>query len=213
MRRLALTFVFLVAGLCACGDNDPVWVLPPDRIENPAEVIETLASAYRTKDYPLFESLLANDYTYFLNEPDSVTGETQWDRTTELRIHRRLFDPENIPQDDPPSPPAQWLQSISVTFMKQSAFDERPDLYTTAMPPGPLDPARWIATAATYGADILIQTQGETDFQLRGRCTFVVIEDRAKVIGDAGKFTIYQWADLDGSVTSMKQLFRERRRA
>jgi len=172
---------------------------PPDPIENAAETIQALADTYRSKDYEAFAALLANDYSYTYNEPDPETGVTQYDRATELRIHQRMFDPENIPPGDPPLPSDTWLQAVSITMSQQSGFAERADLYTNATPPGPLDPTHWIATEATYGADVFLQLQGDRAFQVRGRCSFVVIEDRSKAIGDIGKFTIYRWVDLDGA--------------
>jgi hypothetical protein len=203
MRRLALIFAFVVAGLCACAGDDPARITP-DPIENPAETIQALADAYRAKDFPAFEALLAEDYTFFLNEPDPDTGETQYDRVTELRIHQRMFDPQTIPPGDPP-PVARWLEAVSITLTSQTQFAERPDLYTNATPPGPLDPGRWIASEAAYAADAFLQLQGETDFQVRGRCNFVVLEDRTKAIGDLGKFTLYQWVDVDGAATSYRR--------
>jgi hypothetical protein len=120
-----------------------------------------------------------------------------------------MFDPENIPPGDPPLPYAAWLQHVTITMLQQSEFAERPGLYTNATPPGPLDPALWIASEATYGAEVFLQMQGDTDYQVTGRCSFVVIEDRTRAIGDPGKFAIYIWEDLDGATTSYRRPFRK----
>jgi len=208
MRRPALTLAFVVASLCGCAGDDPVQMNPPDPIQNAAEAIQALTEAYRTEDYHDFAALLANDYAYFLNAPDPETGETQYDRATELRIHQRLFDPANIPPGDPLPPSAVGLQQVSIAMSQQSDFTERQDLYTNATPPGPLDPTRWIATEATYDASVFLQMQGETDYQLNGRCQFIVLENRTKAIGDAGKFTIYHWVDLDGATTTYRLPYR-----
>ena len=119
-----------------------------------------------------------------------------------------MFDPENIPRGDPPPPSAAWLQQVSIVMSPQSDFAERQDLYTNSTPPGPLDPTRWIATEATYGANVFLAMQGDTDYQVIGRCRFVVLEDRTKAIGDAGKFTIYHWEDLDGATTAYRLPYR-----
>ena len=208
MRRLALTLAFVVASLFGCAGDDPVQMMPPDPIGNAAETIQALAEAYFAEDYQAFAALLANDYTYVLNAPDPETGETQYDRATELRIHQRMFDPENIPPGDPPLDMEVWLQSVNILLTPEAAFQERHDLYTTSDPPGPLDPTHWKAEAASYGTSVFFQLQGETDFQVIGRDYFTVIEDRTKSIGEPGKFAIYRWEDLDGATSAYRRLFR-----
>ena len=146
-------------------------------------------------DYAAFEVLLSPDFIFILDMPTD-TGETNWGRTTENRIHQRMFDPENIPPGDSPLPFEYWLQSVTINLNPQTAFVERPDLYTTFDPPGPLDPTHWKAEAATYGTDVFFQLQGETDFQVTGRAYFTVLEDLTKQIGDPGKWLIYRWEDL-----------------
>jgi hypothetical protein len=205
MRRLVS--ILAIAALAGCGSG-VMPPPPPDPITTPSEAIEALAAAYRAKDVQALAALLHADYRYFLYQPDPSTGWTEWDRTVELRIARRMFEPENIPPGDPALPGAGWLQSVTIALAPQSVFTERHDLYTNATPPGPLDPTRWIATEARYHADIFIATQGETDYQLIGDTRFVVVEDRSKDVGEFNKFTIYHWADLEpGAITAFKRPF------
>lgn len=190
-----LALVTLVASGCIFSPEGepPVPEAPVDSAE---ALIQALASAYRTQNFAKFEGLLATDYLFILDMPNPDTGETQWDRTTELRIHQRMFDPENIPPGDPPLPPDNWLQTVSITLTPQGTFAERMDLYTTSDPPGTLDPTLWKAESAVYSTDVFFQLQGDTDFQVRGRADFTVITDLTKAVGDPGKFLILRWEDL-----------------
>ena len=158
-------------------------------------LIEGLASAYRRLDSVAFEALLAPEYRFILDEPNN-DGETSWGRITEALLHRRMLDPQDIPPGDPPLHPEYWLQDAVVTLSPLNEFAERPELYTTADPPGPLDPANWIARGATYEAFAYFQLQGEFDFQVDGRAYFTVLEDRTKQNGDPGKWLLYRWEDL-----------------
>jgi len=190
-----LALVTLVASGCIFSPNsDPP--VPEQPVDSPETLIQALASSYRTQNYDKFQGLLAEDYLFILDMPNSDTGETQWNKTTELRIHQRMFDPENIPPGDPRLDPDLWLQSVSITLTAQADFVERPDLYTTYDPPGPLDPALWKAEFAIYSTDLFFQLQGETDYQVTGRAEFTVITDLTKNVGDAGKFLILRWEDL-----------------
>ena len=57
--------------------------------------------------------------------------------------------------------------------------------------------ARWRAFGATYSTDLLFDTQGALDFQVTGRSSFVVVEDKQKSIRDSGKYQLLSWIDLD----------------
>jgi len=184
---------------------------------NPAALIRTLEDAYHRRDAEDYVALLSPDFLFILDQPNPDTGETNWNAITEARIHHRMFDPQNIPPGDPPLPPELWLQSVTVVLSEQSAFAERPDLYTTADPPGPLDPTRYTASGAVYGTDVFFQLQGETDFQVRGRAYFLVLEDRTKPSGDPGRLQLYRWEDLgnpgdldivDSSWSDIKALYK-----
>jgi len=159
-------------------------------------LIENLARAYREQNFQAFEALLAPDFLFILDQPNPDTGETMWDRVTENRIHRRMFDPESIPPGDPPLDPLVWLQSVTINLLPEATFVERHDLYTTADPPGPLDPTHWRAQAASYGTNVYFQLQGDTDYLVNGRAYFTVLVDLTKQNGDPGKWLIYRWEDL-----------------
>ena len=192
---IALTLTTLVASGCIFSPKeDPPE--PPRPVDSPEALIQALKDAYAETNYFKFEGLLAGDYLFILDMPNMDTGETQWDRTTELRIHQRMFDPENIPPGDPPLASEYWLQSVGITLTSETTFVERPELYTTFDPPGTLNPEIWKAESATYGTNVLFSLQGETDFQVDGRANFTVITDKTKNIGDPGKFLILRWEDL-----------------
>jgi len=199
----------------ACDDNKPM-APGPQPPANAADVVQLLATAYRTQDFATFSVLLADDFLFILDEPNPDNGETQWDAATERRIHARMFDPQDIPMGDPSIPPDYWLQQVTVVIELQTTFTERTDLYTTFNPPGPLDPAQWIAGSAVYSYDVFIQLAGDTAYRAQGRLEFTVIEDRTKQVGDAGKFLLYRWEDLGGigpfaveaSWTTIKRLYK-----
>jgi len=214
LRRIAsIAAIMLLAG---CEEDKPLapGPQPPASSE---EFVQLLAMVYQTQDYATFSVLFADDFVFILDMQNPENGETQWDRTTELRLHQRMFVPENIPPGDPPLDMELWLQSVTVNLTPESAFTERFDLYTTAIPPGPYDSNRWIARSATYGANVFFQLYGETDFLVIGRASFTVLEDDTKHIGDPGKFLIVRWEDLgatprlaeeSGTWGAVKQIFR-----
>lgn len=193
--------LFALALAVGCAKEDPAKPVP-NPIDDAAELVQVFAGAYRTLDYAKFSALLADDYLFILDQPNPSTGEWQWDVATERRVHSRMFDPRSIPMGDPPLPADHWLQTVSITLTPQIMFSEQFGAYTTATPPGPLDPARWIARDAMYSADVFFQLQGETDYQISGRAYFVIIEDRSKQIGDVGKFLLWRWEDL-GSLSDL----------
>ena len=165
---------------------------------NPEEFIKVLEGAYRTRNYDTFASLLSAEtgaeYLFIL-EPNSP-GDHQWGRTEELRIQQRMFRPEDIQPGDPPLNPDLWLVSIDISLTPQQGFTEARTFYRSDSNPEGLDPAVWKAMEAVYNTDVLFDLQGQTDFQVTGRASFVVIENLAKNIGDAVKFLIYRWEDL-----------------
>ena len=213
LRRFAsITAIALLAG-CEAHKRLAPEPQPPATSE---EFVQVLATVYRTQDYATFSVLLADDFQFILDMPNPDTGEWQWDAATERRIHSRMFTPESIPSTDPPLATDYWLQSVNVTLTPEDAFYERTDLYTTAMPPGPFDPTRWIARRANYGTNVFFELQGDTDFQVTGRAEFTILEDRTKQVGDAGKFLIARWEDLGMNVlavsastwTTVKSLYK-----
>jgi len=91
-----------------------------------------------------------------------------------------------------------------MTLTRQVDFVERPDHYTTANPPGGVDPARWIAREGVYSTYLFFHMQGDTDYQVTGRAAFVVIEDKTRANGEVGKFLLYRWQDLGSSRTKAR---------
>jgi len=168
MNLRRIISIAAIAMLTGCEQDKPLapGPQPPATSE---EFVQVLATVYRTQDYATFSVLLADDFLFILNEPNPDTGETRWDAAT--------------------------VEAI-VILVPESEFTERPDLYTTSDPPGPLDPTRWTASGAVYGADAFFQLQGDIDFRLTGRAYFLVVEDRTKPLHDPGRLQLYRWEDL-----------------
>ena len=171
-------------------------------IESEADLIDTFVDAYGTRNYSLYQLLLAHvpegnaDFLFFLSEPTDL-GETYWGFEEERRIHHRMFDPENLAPGEPPVPPELWLQAIHIDFTPLGPFPERTDLYSqNGGADGKLDAARWRATDARYATDVFWDTQGEVDYQVSGLANFVVIEDLEKHACEPGRFLLYIWEDL-----------------
>jgi len=167
---------------------------------NQSELIVQLRDAYQRRDYDCFANLFSTEddgapYTFWLNEP---LGES-WGLTEELRIHRRMFKPEDPLPGETPVAPDLWLASITIQLEPQTEWTERPDLYVSEANPTGLDPARWVVTEAQFNAYVFFETQGETDYQVNGRANFVVVEDLTKTSGTDRKFLVYRWEDL-GSI-------------
>jgi hypothetical protein len=206
-----LRFGVLVAGLalavsgCVFSPKEK----PPDACigcnDGPAksadELIQKLAVSYQRRQYPIFENLFPKaadsaPYLFVLSEP-LPGGQMNWDVTEELRIHQRMFEPENPRPGDAPVPNDLWLTSISITLNRVSSeWEERTDLYATPAEPEGLDSDRWKAVGAEWHADIFFDTQSETDYRVDGKSYFVVVEDLSKNVGDERKFLIYRWEDL-----------------
>jgi len=166
----------------------------------PDELIQNLVAAYQQRNYLAFENLLPTDsdnapYLFFLSEA-LPNGQTNWDRNEELRIHRRMFNPESPLPGETPVPQELWLQSITITLSPLASFTERPDLYKSPTNPDGLDSNVWKAQECTYQANLLFDTQSTTDYRVDGRANFVVIENLTKASGDDRKFLIYRWEDL-----------------
>ena len=197
-------------------------------IDSEADLIDTFVHAYATRNYDLYASLLANvpeanaSFLFLLADP-TEQGETQWGLQEELRIHHRMFEPENPHPGESPVPPELWVQAIDIHLNQLSPFQERADLYSqNGGADGKLDPARWRATDARFGTNVYWDLEGQIDYQVIGEANFVVIEDLAKQSCDPGRFLIYTWEDLkaaspsaagpvlatDYSWSSVKELYR-----
>jgi hypothetical protein len=193
-RRPALqaATILLAAGL-AC-DSDDVTAPSPPRAgaRSPQELIDNLRLAYIYQDLGLFTTLfpldsLGVDYAFSLNAPDQVTGDTDWGRTEELKVHRRMFDPEHPQPGESRVPTEYWLHSISMSLTPVHTFSERTGL---GLPP------KWKVWEGQYHPHIIFDLQGRTDFAVDGRANFLVIEDTEVPTGIEGKFLIYRWEDL-----------------
>jgi hypothetical protein len=167
-----------------------------------AELILQLRDAYYCRDYPCFANLFSTaadsaEFRFFPNEPPG----TSWDLTEILRIHRRMFRPEDPLPGETPVPEDLWLVAIDIILQPQAAWAERPDLYRSETNPGGLDPRRWVATEALHNAYVFFKMSGDTDYQVNCRCNFVVLEDLRRQPGQERKFLFYRWEDL-GSITA-----------
>lgn len=166
---------------------------------SPDELVQALVQAYEQRDHAGFAALLSGDpqaeFVFYLAEP-GPDGETHWGLAEELRLHARMFEPQNVAPGDVPVPPELWLAGVQVDLVRTGEWAERTDLYRTD-PAGPgLDPARWIARGAVYQSWVLLDLQGDTDFLAAGRQAFVVLEDRTRGECDPGRFRVYLWEDL-----------------
>ena len=195
---MLLGFLGLLAVGCIFSPKPIDDKVPPSACKtstSQTELITQLRDAYQRRDYDCFSKLFSEQYFFFLNEPQGAN----WDLTEELRIHRRMFKPEDPLPGESPVPQDLWLVSIDIQLEPQTEWTERTDLYISEANPNGLDPALWKATEAQYHAYVFFKTQGQTDYQVNGIANFVVVEDLTKTSGTDRKFLIYRWEDL-GSI-------------
>ena len=202
-KHLLLALVVATALFSSCifkPDEKPPENTGPTIPTTQDELIQLLSTAYRNRDIDTFANLFPNTadaapYFFFLNEP--VNGVSNWDLTEELRIHRRMFKPEDPLPGEDEVPPDLWLVSITINLSRTAVnWVERTDLYKTPTNPEGLDSAKWKASEAEFHADILFELQGDTDYRVDGKHNFIVIEDVTKAAGTDRKFLIYRWEDL-----------------
>jgi hypothetical protein len=149
----------------------------------------------------LFRSLLVNNpenganYLFIL-DPAANTGDPQWDYAVEMRIHQRMFEPEDTLPGQPPVPVERWLTAVSITLSPNTLFTERVDPYESQQNPDGLVPSTWKAVDAVYATDVLFDLKSGNDLQVTGKANFLVIEDLSKNSGEVGKFLLLQWNDL-----------------
>jgi len=181
----------------------------PTIVQSNQGIVDALHQAYETLDLDLFQSLFVREgeqgvpYTFFLA---SVSGDTResWGLAQELRIHQRMFRPQDTPADDKPVPPALWLDGIQLELERHpGGFRERYDLYRSDAQLEGLSDKRWRAMSASYNYLLQLHTRGGQEIAARGIATFVVIEDLA--LRDTGKqrFFLYQWHDQKLPVGSL----------
>jgi len=169
----------------------------------PAALVTRLRDAYATRNPALYEELFHSDFLFVL-PPDPLHPEqpTSWSRTEEVRLHRRMFEPQNISPSEPPIDPALWLIAIDITLTQAGPFVELPEFYVSPSNPSGLDPSRWKVVGTDYHASVLFRTRGETDYQVIARQSFVVAEDLSKHPWQHGAFSLYRWQEHGSEVTS-----------
>jgi hypothetical protein len=199
-----LTIAVLVAAAVAMAgcifspsETPPPPPQPPIVIDTPEKLIEELSAAYQTRSYARLAPLFHDDYLFILqpNPMDPLQPEN-WGKTEELRIHKRMFEPQNIGPSEEPLPTELWLVAVDITLTGNRPFDERPEFYASATNPEGLNASNWKAWGTEYTTSVLFQTQGETDYQVTGKAWFVIVQDLSKTPGAAGSFLLYQWQDL-----------------
>ena len=198
-RRARAALLALLAFLAGVTCEEPQKITTPEPLPPlEGDIVQTLARAYTTRDLALFASLLVDDPAtnaefLFVFDPPADTGETQWGRVEEIRLHHRLLRPDSLLPGQEPVPPAAWVHSITATFTRLEDYQERPDLYSENG--GPLPAARWRAVDARHATFFLFQCD-ETDFLVGGESNFVVLEDRTKPDDDPAKFRLYIWEEV-----------------
>lgn len=196
VRRIVAQAGILVAA-AGCGD-DPATPRDEPVIGDAEALVSALASAYRALDPARFEALLANEpsanavFTFAITDASGVARES-WGFDTEVSIHRRMFEPNQIPASDPPLDSALWVESIDVTLSKRSDFVEREEFYRNGSNPSGVDPTRWRVTSADYSTDVFFQPTNFVVYD--GDAEFVVIEDLRKDPGDPAKFRLLMWSE------------------
>jgi len=206
-RRSALAALVIV-GIGAAAHAETAVAPPP---HSPKQLVETMAAAYRNLDYDLYRALFASskadgvEFRFVLVRP-TPAGETEWGYDEEMRIHRRMFRPETIADDEKPLPRELWVRSITCELKPLTAFSERWDLYRSEQNPnGQLDRKQWRATEALVSTFVEWQLQGGGNFHVEGQARFIVIEDLRKTSGAPGKFLIYRWEDLGSGESNVAQ--------
>ena len=198
MNRLqGMSAAAVCAGLALAGAgcDSPAKPLPSPYpvIHSEKTLIESLAIAYRLRDYPKIATLFADQdsvsYFFILSEP-TARGETSWGAAEERRIHRRMFQPESPLPGEVPVPHDFWLVAVDISLTPETDF-------VALLHPGGLNPARWRVTEATYDANVYFQLAGDTDYLAHCRAHFVVVEDKTKPeVGSPGRWLLYRWGDL-----------------
>jgi hypothetical protein len=190
-----------------CSETTKPQSDPYPAAASPEELVQQLATAYRNRDLERLRTILADDVDLpqylFMTAPGWGIGNESWGLEEELRLHQRMFEPDNPPDGQTPLPGELWLLSATITLTQETAFEERQDLYVSTQNPDGLAPDRWKVMDAIYGTNVLFDLQGEIDYQINGRAFFIVVEDLQKAVGTAGRFRILQWNDLGSSRKAM----------
>jgi hypothetical protein len=145
----------------------------------PAAVDRTmraLEAAYTTRDPDAFVALLHPEYLF---SPAPVPPQA-WGRSQEERVHRRMFRPL---EPDPGVPVSPHLYVSNVTIQMSPPVR----LLTDPRYPGPTWEVRSVA-------DMLWQTDGETDYQVRTTQRFRLVETAEA----PGTLRIAYWQEESG---------------
>ncbi len=170
---------------------------------NEDELIGQLKAAYQHRDYDSFGEALHPGYQSDFSRPD---GTTSWGLTQELRIHRRMFRPEDVRPDEHPVPPDLYLASVDITLTARDSFRDATAYYFDPVTnPGGFHRESFTVTQAVYQASVFFQTQGETQYRADGAETFVVVNDLSKPVGASGKFLLYRWQEWGNGKSSARQ--------
>jgi hypothetical protein len=162
--------------------------------ESAACVIGALETAYQHRDLDTFATLL---HPSFLFTANTDSGGLELDRAAWLRVHRRLFRPENAPPGEPPVPAEHWLTGVRIGFTPESDFEERRDLYRDPISnPNGLDPALWRVVGAHFAIEVGLDTQGQTDYVLESSADLAIADDSTKRRGESDKLLVYRWNDF-----------------
>ncbi len=201
LTPVILTVAVLGTALSGCIFSPDPKTTPQDPGYTPAkseaELIGQLKTAYQKRDFDTFTKLFHPDYQFFLNvaQPD---GTTSWGLTEELRIHRRMFRPEDVQPGETPVTQDLYLVSVDITLTARDAFQDAGVYYLNPSNPTGFPRENFTVTQTDYAASVFFQTQGETQYRVDGAANFVVVNDLSKTVGQDGKFLIYRWEDLGG---------------
>ena len=125
-------WVGICASLMISGCNEPTKVAEVPACLNCAasedELIQLLSNAYRDRDFARYSDLFptaadAAPFFYYLNAP--VNGIDNWDVTEELRLHRRMFVPEDPLPGEPQVQDEFWLNSITINLSRGSQLGRK----------------------------------------------------------------------------------------
>jgi hypothetical protein len=165
-------------------------------------VVAQLEDAYQNRDYPHLLRLLHDDFQFVLyddpyRDPSLPPPPPHWGKAEELRINRRMWIPSIVVPQEQPLPIELWIVAANATIAPMQPWTEVPEYYAGPSNPTGLDSTRWKAWGAEYNAQALIETRGETDYQISARAWFVVAQDLSKTDNAAGAYSLYRWQDID----------------
>ena len=201
--QIAISWVVVLASGCdqlAKVVPDPPCPASCGSIGNADELVQALSRTYRDRDLALYTYLFATEtdqapFHFFLNAP--VSGIDNWDLTEELRIHRRMFKPEDPLPGEIEVHQELWLISITINLSRTAAaWMERTDLTKPHQSNG-LDSEGRGSTGALSSRRHPVRHPGR--HRLPRRRQTKLHRDRGSGEGcrRARASLIYRWEDLD----------------